>query len=371
MTNETDSTRAGSRTADSGYLVGPAPTGERLNGADHAPPTHNPHQPPAASTGWLASIGQALGLTETPTLRRTLEEALRAERGGEGSFTVEERAILLRVLKFGECRVEDVMVPRADIIAVEESEPVSELLRTFQEAGVSRIPVFSETLDDPRGMVHIKDLLDWMLKSASSREPEANSPEAKPAAASGEGGGETAFDLGTLDLSRSIAMTKIRRPVLYVPLSMPAMNLLIRMQTTRIHMALVIDEYGGTDGLVTIEDLIEQIVGDIEDEHDEMEEANIKVDPKLGIVASARTPVEELETHLGRKLLTPEEDEEIDTLGGLVFTIVGRVPARGELVAHHSGIEFEVLDADARRVKTLKIHTAPSTPGAKQPSPGT
>lgn len=372
MTNDPVSSTAGTRAADSGYLVGPAPTGERANGADIQPPSHNqPPTPssahPAASAGWLASIGQALGLTESPTLRRTIEEALRAERGGEGTFSVEERAILLRVLKFSECRVEDVMVPRADIIAVEESEPVSELLRTFQEAGVSRIPVFAETLDDPRGMVHIKDLVDWMLKNASLDANGAAKAEGTVEPSASEA---AAFDLGGLDLSRSIAVTKIRRPVLYVPLSMPAMNLLIRMQTTRIHMALVIDEYGGTDGLVTIEDLIEQIVGDIEDEHDETEEANIKVDPKLGLIASARTPVEELETHLGRKLLTPEEDEEIDTLGGLVFTIVGWVPARGELVAHHSGIEFEVMDADARRVKTLKIHLAPSASDAPPSEPG-
>jgi CBS domain containing-hemolysin-like protein len=139
---------------------------------------------------------------------------------------------------------------------------------------------------------------------------------------------------------------------------MPAMNLLIRMQTTRIHMALVVDEYGGTDGLVTIEDLVEQIVGDIADEHDETEDAHIVEDPKLGLVALARTPVKELEDRLGVKLLSPEEEEDIDTLGGLVFSVVGRVPARGELVRHPSGIEFEVLDADPRRVKKLKIHQA-------------
>jgi CBS domain containing-hemolysin-like protein len=137
---------------------------------------------------------------------------------------------------------------------------------------------------------------------------------------------------------------------------MPAMNLLIRMQTTRIHMALVVDEYGGTDGLVTIEDLVEQIVGDIEDEHDEVEAAHITIDSKLGLVASARTPVKELESRLGLKLLKAEEEADIDTLGGLVFAIVGRVPARGELVRHASGVEFEVLDADPRRVKKLKIH---------------
>ena len=139
---------------------------------------------------------------------------------------------------------------------------------------------------------------------------------------------------------------------------MPAMNLLIRMQSTRIHMALVVDEYGGTDGLVSIEDLVEQIVGEIEDEHDELEVAHINEDAKLGLIASARTPVKELEARLGVKLLKPEEEEEIDTLGGLVFAMLGRVPARGELVRHPAGLEFEVLDADPRRVKKLKIHRA-------------
>jgi len=140
-----------------------------------------------------------------------------------------------------------------------------------------------------------------------------------------------------------------------VPPSMPTTNLLIRMQTTRIHMALVVDEYGGTDGLVTIEDLVEQIVGDIEDEHDVAEAAFISIEPKLGLVASARTPVKELEEHLGVKLLRPEE-EDIDTLGGLMFALLGRVPVRGELVRHPSGIELEVLDADARRLKKVRIH---------------
>jgi CBS domain containing-hemolysin-like protein len=149
---------------------------------------------------------------------------------------------------------------------------------------------------------------------------------------------------------------KIRRQVLYVPPSMPAVDLLIRMQSTRIHMALVVDEYGGTDGVVTIEDLVEQIVGNIEDEHDDDEETNIAVDPKLGIIAAARTPIEELERHLGLKLIADGEETDVDTIGGLVFSMLGRVPARGELIHHATGVEFEVLDADPRRVKKLKIH---------------
>ena len=283
--------------------------------------------------------------------------------------------MLQRTLRFGTLRVEDVMVPRSDIIAVDESEPIHTLLQTFDEAGVSRIPVYSETLDDPRGMVHIKDLLRWLMGDASGRpatEGRPHSPHARPKISEG-GGARVLTNLGNADLSKPITTTKLRRPVLYVPASMAATNLLIRMQTRRIHMALVVDEYGGTDGLVTIEDLVEQIVGEIEDEHDEVEAANIVVDANQVVTAAARTPVKELEARLDVKLLSAEQEEEIDTLGGLVFALVGHVPARGELVAHPSGLEFEVLDADARRVKRLKVHrarmTKPDVPPRTPPAP--
>ncbi|MBU1212692.1 MAG: hemolysin family protein [Alphaproteobacteria bacterium] len=314
--------------------------------------------------GWFAAIRSRLGLGETPSLREALEDALRQDAGENASFSAEERQMLLRLLHFGGSRVEDIMVPRADIIAIEEDAPVSELLHAFEEAGVSRMPIFRDTLDDPRGMVHIKDLFRWLMSQARAEGPngtggngDKRSEKAKTQTPADSP--PSAPECLTFDLSRPVAMARIKRQVLYVPPSMPAMNLLIKMQSTRIHMALVVDEYGGTDGLVTIEDLVEQIVGDIEDEHDEAEAAHIIEDQKLGLVASARTPVSELEERLGRKLLTEDEEEDIDTLGGLVFAIVGRVPARGELVRHHSGIEFEVLDADPRRVKKLKIHNAP------------
>ena len=208
-------------------------------------------------------------------------------------------------------------------------------------------------------MIHIKDLMRWMMGeavvlAASANEDDAPDP-APPAA-------PASFNLAGLDLSRSVASTKLRRPVLYVPPSMPAMNLLGRMQSTRNHMALVVDEYGGTDGLVTIEDLVEQIVGEIADEHDEAEAKNIVKDPKQGLLASARTPLEEVEAALEIKLAGPEMAEDVDTLGGLVAALAGRVPVRGELVRHESGIEFEILDADQRRIKRVKIHL-PRAPG--------
>ena len=322
--------------------------------------------------GWLSTVRQKLGLQGPQTLRDTLEYALQEEQSDTaGAFSVEERGMLLRLLRFGASRVVDIMVPRADIIAIDESEPLSELLKRFEDAGVSRIPVFVDTLDDPRGMVHVKDLFGWIVEQARIEggigRAASDAPAAGAEAQHAQSTAVTAdvpdstdedrpLDFSSLDLSRSIASTKIKRAVLYVPPSMPAMNLLIRMQATRIHMALVVDEYGGTDGLVTIEDLVEQIVGDIEDEHDEAEDAHLTHDPKHGLIASARMPVHELEEHLGIKLLTAEEEEEIDTLGGLMFAMLGRVPARGEIVRHGSGIEFEVLDADPRRVKKLKIH---------------
>ena len=319
-----------------------------------------------SASGWLQHLWTRLGLAQQPTLRDKLEVLLNEEAKGTGGFSAEERKMLSGLLRFGASRVDEIMVPRADIIAIEEMEPLGELVRLFEEAGVSRIPIYHETLDDPRGMMHIKDLFRWIsaeVAGRSLREPIKQRPGAvDPAKIDvAKVAGQIKPDLSRIDLTRPVAVLKLRKPVLYVPPSMPAMNLLVRMQAVHIHMALVVDEYGGTDGLVTIEDLVEQIVGDIEDEHDEEEADLIAVDPKLGLVASGRAPVKDLETRLGRKLLKPEEEADIDTLGGLVFTIVGRVPSRGELIRHvPSGIEFEVLDADPRRVKRLKIHVPPN-----------
>lgn len=308
------------------------------------------------SLSWLNLLRSKLGLVVPQNVRDALEGALRT--GGTDNFTEAERKMLERLLQFGSSRVASLMVPRADITALDETEPISELLQTFNEAGVSRIPLFRETLDDPRGMIHIKDVLRWLMAEATGQPQKTPKldPDAEPPPVA-------FFDLRAIDLNKPITTVKIRRQILYVPPSMPAVDLLIRMQSTRIHMALVVDEYGGTDGLVTIEDLVEQVVGNIEDEHDDDDETNIVVDPKLGIVAVARTPIEELEKHLGVKLVPEDEETDVDTIGGLIFSMLGRVPARGELIRHPTGIEFEVLDADPRRVKKLKIHPprAPAT----------
>jgi CBS domain containing-hemolysin-like protein len=308
-------------------------------------------EPGESPQSWFTGLKAKLGLPGTPTLRETLENAVNGA-GEADEFSREEREMLLRILRFGTLRVEDVMIPRADIIAVDENESIRALLKAFDTAGVSRMPLYRETLDEPRGMVHVKDVLHWLIGDARGR------PAGKPVesgAAGAAAGRATEPDLSRVDLSRAVASAKLGRPMIYVPPSMPAANLLLRMQATHIHMALVVDEYGGTDGLVTIEDLVEQIVGDIEDEHDEAEAANIVSDAKLGLVTAARTPIQELEVYLGTKLLDPEQASEIETVGGLISTLAGRVPARGELVVHPSGIEFEVLDADRRRVKKLRI----------------
>ena len=232
-----------------------------------------------ANLGWLAGLRARLGLPGAPTLRATLEDALR-RTGEDQAFSAEEREMLLRILRFGALRVVDVMVPRADIIAVDENEPVHELLRILDAAGVSRVPLFRETLDDPRGMVHVKDLMRWLMASALDRPAtegyqvpltaRPGAPERTTAVHASPSLTQTAPEFGRVDLAKPIAATKLKRPVLFVPPSMPAANLLIRMQSSHIHMALVVDEYGGTDGLVTIEDLVEQIVGEIEDEHDRL-----------------------------------------------------------------------------------------------------
>jgi CBS domain containing-hemolysin-like protein len=303
-----------------------------------------------APQSWFTGLKAKLGLPGTPTVREALENALKTA-GEADEFPPAEREMLLRILRFGTLRVEDVMVPRADIIAVDENESIRALLKAFDTAGVSRMPLYRGTLDEPRGMVHVKDVLHWLIDDARGR----------PAGTAGQ---MPEPDLSRADLSKPIATAKLGRPTIYVPPSMPAANLLLRMQASHIHMALVVDEYGGTDGLVTIEDLVEQIVGDIEDEHDEAEAANIMNDAKLGLITAARTPVQELEAYLGTKLLDAEQASEIETVGGLISSLAGRVPVRGDLVGHPSGIEFEVLDADRRRVKKLRVHLPAELRGA-------
>jgi CBS domain containing-hemolysin-like protein len=303
---------------------------------DELPATGDPV--PDEEPSWLERLLARFGLGEEPDLREVIEDALaRGKEAGGDTFSAQERAMLRNILRFGKLTVEDVMVPRADIIAVEDTITIAELMRVFREAEHSRLPVYTETLDDPRGMIHIRDLMSWITTAGEK-------DEAK-------------LDLGAVDLASTIGAINIIREILYVPPSMPVLDLLLRMQSSRLHLALVVDEYGGTDGLVSIEDLIEEVVGEIDDEHDVAEEPLIREDARHGFIADARTPVEVLEQRFGIDLLSPEQEEDIDTIGGLVFALAGRIPARGERVHHPSGIEFEVLDADPRLIKKLRIHT--------------
>lgn len=309
--------------------------------------------------GLFSQVAQRLGLDEG-NLRDRLESALKGETDEAKAFAPQERTWLQNTLRFGGLRVEDVMVPRADIVAIDQSAPLADLMRLFKEAGHSRIPVYCDTLDDPRGMVHIKELMSWIVSQA-----EVQGREDSGKLAVNDNGSTTAnepkmsqtqLQLACVDLSKSILSTGVIRDVLFVPASMPAVNLLLRMQSTPVHLALVVDEYGGTDGLVTIENLIEEIFGDIGDEHEGACGALIKEAPD-GLIAEARTPIDELSERLGGIELVPAgREDEVDTLGGLIFTLLGRVPLRGEMVPHASGIEFEVLEADPRRIKKLKIH---------------
>lgn len=238
------------------------------------------------------------------------------------------REMIERVIAFDEKRVVDVMAPRADIVAVEAETPFDDLVRAFSEAGHSRLPIYRGDLDDPIGIAHLKDVVRLIANPEEARAIEGP------------------------------VLLKIRRDVLYVPPSMRITDLLLRMQVSRIHMALVIDEYGGTDGLVTIEDLVEQIVGDINDEHDDEDAPSIA--PRAGgWDVDAR--VELVEFAAATSIALMSDDEEIDTLGGLVISLAGRVPQRGEVIGHdEAGLDFEVLEADARKIRKLRIRRRPT-----------
>jgi CBS domain containing-hemolysin-like protein len=309
--------------------------------------------PDGARERWYERLLTRFGLKSRDSIRDDLEDAL-ADTLEDPNFTPQERAMLKNVLGFHRIRVDDVMVPRADIVAVPADTSLGDLLNIFRTAGHSRLPVYGETLDDPKGMVHIRDFLDFIAMRADNRasrrkKADDDTPKTPPS-------------LGRVDLSMTLASAKILRPVLFVPRSMPAVDLLVRMQATRTHMALVIDEYGGTDGLVSIEDLVEMVVGDIEDEHDDDAARTIIRADDDTYIADARASLDEVTEALGIDLNGEASAEDIDTLGGFIVTLAGRVPSRGELIAGPGHLEFEVLDADPRRVKRLRIHRREDVP---------
>jgi CBS domain containing-hemolysin-like protein len=260
-------------------------------------------------------------------IMRRLRRGARADKteappsgGNGGAVDIVDQAAAFKTL-----RVEDVMTPRADIIAVDIATPFEGVVAQFAEAEHSRMPVYRETLDDPLGVVHIKDV--FKLLAGEGRAPAPTDP----------------------------ILHRLRREVLYIPASMRASDLLVKMQAARIHMALVIDEFGGTDGLVTLEDLLEAVVGEIEDEYDEAASVQVAERPGGVIEADARAPLEDLEAMLGATLAPQDMEEEIDTIAGLVSALAGRVPQRGEVIEHPDGFDFEITDADPRRVKRVRV----------------
>jgi len=277
----------------------------------------------------LGSIGRLRQMLRVIWRTRETREAIDAmiaapsDHDEESPITAQERVLIGNVLKVHDRTAADIMVPRVDVVAFDIEQPFSELIKLMIENEHSRVPVYRETLDDVVGFVHVKDVLA----------PVANRRPAK--------------------------LASMLRKVLVVAPSLPVFDLLVQMRQSRTHIAMVVDEFGGIDGLVTIEDVIEEIVGDIEDEHD-VDETPTQIErPDGSIIADARLPIEAFEEQHGTPLRHNGDHEEVDTLGGLVFTLAGRVPRRGEVIPHPVGLEFEVLDADPRRIKRLRVRGLP------------
>ncbi len=295
-------------------------------------PLRRSHEP---RINLLDRLRGLLGLAPA-SVREDIEDALEE---AAGDVTPHERALLKNVLGLHDLRVEDAMIPRADIIAIDYEASLREALALFRDAGHSRLPVYVETLDDPRGMVHIRDFVNHIALCAERRE-DAAAPE----------------DRRIIDLDTPLSRENLLKPVLFVPRSMPALDLLIRMQTTHTHLALVIDEYGGTDGLVTIEDIMEMIVGDIEDEHDVAEPPEIVELDNGDFLVDARADLDEATARLGVDFRLEDTPAEVTTIGGLVAWLAGRVPMRGEIIPTPvDAYEFEIAEADPRRVGKLRV----------------
>ena len=309
--------------------------------------------------GWLARVMRILFGWKAAATRADLELVLTAEQP-ESGFSPAEAAMLKNILGLRECRIESVMVPRADIVAVQQDIAIGELVRVFAGAGHSRLVVYNDTLDDPIGMVHIRDLLAFMAARAAV-DIATREQEELPA---------TDLDLAKIDLSMALTAAKIVREILYAPPSMPALDLLAKMQATRIHLALIIDEYGGSDGLVSIEDLVELIVGDIADEHDEAETAAVTRQSDGSFLAIGRASLDDVRAVIGEEFDVGEAAHDVDTLGGYLVMRAGHVPVRGEMVPGPASFEAEVLDADPRRVKRVKIYRSKDRRpgGAREPS---
>ena len=313
-------------------------------------------RPPAEN--WLLRAIRTLFGWKSGSVRADLQVVLDASTPDDVGFSAIERTMLRNILGLNERRIADVMVHRADIVAVKRDIPLGELMSLFESAAHSRLVVYNETLDDPEGIVHIRDLLAFM--TAKARVGETDKPKRKKPLPAG-------LDLRAVDLAMPLADANIIRKLLYVPPSMRAIDLLAQMQATRIHLALVVDEYGGSDGLVSLEDIVEQIVGEIDDEHDSDEPPSIVRLPDNAFIADARASLDDVRSVIGEDFVTGEAGEEVATLGGYLVSFVGRLPVRGEVISGPGTYEVEVLDADPRRVKRLRISTRKERPAPRTP----
>jgi CBS domain containing-hemolysin-like protein len=299
----------------------------------------NDTEPPGSSgpsepDGSFSRLRALLRLIRRPRhgggLRETIDEIIEEPPApGDHGLAAHERVLIGNILKVHHRTAADAMVPRVDIVALDVDTPFAEVVKCMVEQGHSRVPVYRETLDDVIGFIHVKDVLAPVADRRPAR------------------------------------LSRLLRKVLFVAPTVPILDLLVQMRQARTHIAMVVDEFGGIDGLVTIEDLIEEIVGDIEDEHDVADGPDLVERPDGTVIADARTPIEALEELQGTRLRPGENDEDVDTLGGLVFTLAGRVPKRGEVILHPAGLEFEVLDADPRRIKRLRVRPAPNPAGGQ------
>lgn len=318
-----------------------------------------PVQSEPSRPNWVGRLLSLFGVGSNATsARQDIEDVLATREGDDEALSVKEKALLTNILRLRDTRIDDVMVERGEIHGAELSQTLGDVLRKLIESGHSRMPVYCETLDDPRGMVHIRDLLGYIVQQAS----EPAKPKRGKKAAEKADNAESAkallpeiSDLSRADMSVTLDKSGLTRPIIFAPPSMLAMDLMAHMQGARTQMALVIDEYGGTDGLVSLEDLVETVFGEIEDEHDDEVETLI-VEASTGVWrADSRVELEDVKQAVGPNFDVSDHEDEVDTLGGLLFSILGRIPVRGELIHAVEGFEIEVTDADPRRIKKVTI----------------
>jgi len=340
--------------------------GEQSSSEEGSSPLRQDYQAKPRSTIW-SRISRILKPSQGERLREDLTDALMTDTDIGAAFTPDERAMLNNILRFREVTVEDIMIPRVDIDGLDQETTIGEAMIRFEATGRSRMPVYDETLDDPKGMIHIRDLLSYVGKQArNKRRSGTRTPangEAKAARTP-----RANFDLARVDLETTLAEAGIIRKILFAPPSMLASDMLKTMQAQRTQLALIIDEYGGTDGLVSHEDIVEMLIGDIDDEHDKDEAMFVRVSSDV-LIADARIELGDLAQALGPDFDVREHAEEIDTLGGLVFFALGRIPSKGEVVRAVPGFEFQILDADNRRIKRVRILRDESSTGEDDQAP--